>query len=196
MNYLMMNISTLLIVAACGVLISLFFNTALRWMAVLALTILSVFIPVAGSNPWLWINGAVGEISIVTMILLIVFVVRGLAGYSLLETRARTHLSILILLTGFILYPATLGLTQFDPYSLGYGFELSLLLLSLSILYWIFRQQEVALILLFVVAAREIGILSSVNVWDYLIDPLLWLFSPAILIILSIDRRRAAKNGV
>lgn len=195
MNYLIMNISTLLIVASCGVFISLFFNRALRWIAVIILIMLSVLFPVAGSNLWLWINGAAGELSIVTMILLTVFAVRGLTGCSLLEIPARTHLSVLILLTGFLLYPATLGVSPFDPYSLGYGFELSLLLLSLSILYWVFRQQGVAFILLCVVAAREIGILSSVNAWDYLIDPLLWLFSPAILIILSTGRRKTARIG-
>ncbi len=47
------------------------------------------------------------------------------------------------------------------------------------------------MILLTVVAAGEAGILSSFNGWDYFIDPLLWLFSPVLLIILLIEKRKA-----
>lgn len=194
MSQLMMNFSTLLIVVACGVLLSVPATRPLRWVSVFCLILLSVTVPVAGSNAWLWINGAVGELSLVTLILLTGFIMRSLVGWNLIEPRTRIYLYFLVLLTGSMLYPATLGLSQFDPYTLGYGLELSLLLLSLSILYWIFKQQQLALILLLVTAARETGLLSSPNTWDYLIDPLLWLLSPVILIIIFIGGLRRSKK--
>lgn len=194
MNQLMMNITSLLIVAACGAFISLRFSKSIRWISVACLILLSVTIPVAGSNTWLWINGAVGELSIVTLLLLTGFVLRSLIGWNLIESQSRVYLYFLVLLTGSMFYPATLGLSQFDPYSLGYGLDLSLLLLSLSILYWVFKQQQVAIILLLVVAARETGLLSSPNTWDYLIDPLLWLLSPVILIIIFIGGLRRSEK--
>ena len=195
MNTLMMNISTLLIVAAGGVFIGLQFIRPLRWLSVSCLILLSVTIPVAGSNTWLWINGAVGELSIVSLLFLTGFVLRSLVGWNLIESQTRVYVYFLILLTGSMLYPATLGLSQFDPYSLGYGLDLSLLLLSLSILYWIFKQYQIAIILLLVVAAGEAGLLSSLNTWDYLVDPLLWILSPVILIIMFVGSLRRSKTA-
>ena len=194
MNQLVMNFSTLLVVAASAALISLSAKRPLRWVSVACLILLSVSIPVAGSNAWLWINGAVGELSIVTLFLLTGFVLRSLVGWNLIELKSRVYLYFLVLLTGSMLYPATLGLSQFDPYTLGYGLDLSLLLLSLSMLYWIFKQQQVAIVLLLVVAARESGFFSSPNTWDYLIDPLLWLLSPVILIIIFIGGLKHSKK--
>lgn len=195
MNYLMVNISTLLLVSTFGVFISLSLKRPLRWLSASVLIVLSVTIPVAGSNAWLWINGAAGELSIVTLLLLSSFTLRSLAGWNLIKPQVRVQLYFLVLLTGCMLYPATLGLSQFDPYSLGYGLELSLLLLSLSTLYWLFKQQQIAIILFLVVAASEAGLLSSLNTWDYLLDPLLWLFSPVILTSLIIDGLRRSKTA-
>lgn len=195
MSHLMVNFNTLLIILAFATFISLPFKRTLRWGVVTGLLILSVSIPVAGSNPWLWINGAVGELSILTVVLLTLFILRKLADMHLVECRTRFHLYFLVLLMGFLLYPATLGLSQFDPYALGYGVQLSLLVLSLAILYWVFQQRQVAVLLLIVVAASEIGLLSSRNSWDYLIDPLLWLFTPAILIVMYFNGRGQAKRS-
>lgn len=193
MSSLMMNISTAFIFLALGTWVSSLITrqTLWRWLIVAVVLILSLSIPVVDSNPWLWINGATGELSIVSLILLAGFILRKLTGRGFLSSSTRIHLYILMLLAGALLFPATLGLTQFDPYVLGYGFEISLLLLSLSILYWIFKQRQIAMILLTVVAAGEAGILSSFNGWDYFIDPLLWLFSPVLLIILLIEKRKA-----
>lgn len=193
MSSIMMNISTAFIFLALGTWISSLITRQIlwRWLIVAVVLILSLGIPVVDSNPWLWINGATGELSIVSLILLAGFILRKLAGCGFLSSSTRIHLYILMLLAGILLFPATLGLTQFDPYVLGYGFEISLLLLSLSILYWIFKQRQIAMILLIVVAAGEAGILSSFNGWDYFIDPLLWLFSPVLLIILLIEKRKA-----
>lgn len=196
MSHLMVNFNTLLIILAFGTFISSPFKRMLRWGVVTGLLILSVSIPVAGSNPWLWINGAVGELSILTVVLLTLFILRKLAGMHLVECRTRVHLYFLVLLMGFLLYPATLGLSQFDPYALGYGVQLSLLVLSLATLYWVFQQRQVAVLLLIVVAASEIGLLTSLNSWDYLIDPLLWLFTPAILIVMYFNGRGQAKRSV
>ncbi len=186
MNHLMVNISTLLIVAASAIQLSLWFKPPYRWLAVTCLILLSVILPVADSNPWLWINGAVGELSVMTMILLAIFIIRKLTGFSLTGIYTRVNIYFLIFIAGLLLFPATLGLTQFDPYSLGYRFELSLFLLVLSILYWILQQRQLAIILLIIVAANETGILSSNNTWDYLIDPLLWIISPVMLVAMYI----------
>ncbi len=193
MSSLMVNISTGFILLALGAWFSTLITRQYirRRLFVTVVLIVSLIIPVVDSNLWLWINGTVGELSIMSLILLAGFILRSLAGRGFLLSSTRRHLYFFILLTGALLFPATLGLTQFDPYVLGYGFEISLLLLSFSILYWIFKQQQLAMILWGVVAAGEAGILFSQNTWDYLIDPLLWLGSPFLLLALLLDKRKA-----
>jgi hypothetical protein len=190
MASLMINISTMLIITACTSAFLLTLPMKRRWLIVLAVVFFSL-VPVAGSSLWLWISGAVGELSIVTILVLIAFIVRSLTSGNLLETRSRQQLYFLILIAGFLLYPASLGLSMFDPYTLGFGFELSLFLLVVSMIYWLLKYRQLAVILLIVVAAVAAGILTSANTWDYLIDPLLWLFSPVLLIILEIKQRRS-----
>jgi hypothetical protein len=190
MASLMINISTMLIITACTSAFLLTLPMKRRWLIVLAVVFFSL-VPVAGSSLWLWISGAVGELSIVSILVLIAFIVRSLTSGNLLETRSRQQLYFLILIAGFLLYPASLGLSMFDPYTLGFGFELSLFLLVVSMIYWLLKYRQLAVILLIVVAAAAAGILTSVNTWDYLIDPLLWLFSPVLLIILEIKQRRS-----
>ncbi|MEA1889007.1 MAG: hypothetical protein U9N50_04400 [Pseudomonadota bacterium] len=196
MNGILMNYSTALIIISLGALLASIItrHSIWRWLIVAVVILLSLIIPVVDSNIWLWINGAAGELSIVSMILLSAFILRKMAVRDLILPSTRIHLYIFILLAGILLYPATLGLMQFDPYALGYSFELSMLLLSISILYWIFKQQQMAVILLITVAVREAGILNSLNTWDYLIDPLLWLFSPVLLVLLMLEKRRAAAS--
>lgn len=196
MNTLMMNTGTFLIIVAVAVWFSslIAMQAKWRWGVVAVVVLLTLLIPVAGSNPWLWLSGATGELSIVTMVLLAAFSLRKLTGHSVLETHTRRHLYILALVTGFLLYPATLGLSSFDPYTLGYGFALTLILLILAIIYWIRKQQQLAVVLLVVVFVRELGLFSSSNTWDYLMDPLLWLFSPALLIVMLVYRMKAEKT--
>ena len=196
MNTLMMNTGTFLIIVAVAVWFSSFIamQAKWRWAIVASVVLLTLLIPVAGSNPWLWLSGATSELSIVTMVLLAAFSLRQLTGLSVLETQARCHLYFLILVTGLLLYPATLGLSLFDPYTLGFGFSLPLILLILAIIYWIRKQQQLAVVLLVVVSARELGLFSSSNTWDYLMDPLLWLFSPVLLIVMLVCRMKAEKS--
>ena len=189
---LMVGISTLLIIAACTSAFSSSLPGNWRRAIVISAILLSL-VPVAGSSLWLWIGGAVGELSIVSLLVLISFIVRSLTSGSgnLIETRSRQQLYYLILIAGLLLYPASLGLSIYDPYTLGFGFELSLFLLVLSVICWFLKYRQLAVILLIVIAAEAAGVLSSVNTWDYFIDPLLWLFSPVLLIILEIRQRRS-----
>lgn len=186
MNGLYMNISTAIIYLSLGAALASRITDKItrRWVLVTGVLLLSFFIPILDSNPWLWMNGATGELSITSLVLLSGFVMQRLVGVSILSVSTRKHLYFLILLIGILLFPATLGLVRFDPYVLGYSFELSLLLLSLALLYWIQKKQQLSIILLIVVFASVMDLSTSINTWDYFIDPLLWLFSPVLLMLL------------
>ncbi|HDZ77948.1 MAG TPA: hypothetical protein ENH39_01405, partial [Gammaproteobacteria bacterium] len=68
MSGIMMSISTTFIFLALGTWVSSLITrqTLWRWLIVAVVLILSLSIPVVDSNPWLWINGATGELSIVS----------------------------------------------------------------------------------------------------------------------------------
>jgi len=187
-----MNLSTALVFLGFGSWLSALITRkiSLRWVIVTVVIILSLVIPVVDSNPWLWMNGATGVLSFPALILLTGYVIKKLTRLTFLFSSTRRQLYILILLSGVLLYPATLGLIQFDPYILGYSFELSFLLLALSVMYWIIDKRQVSVILLIVVAASVVGVSSSQNTWDYFIDPLLWLFSPVLLFLLLKNKKQ------
>ena len=187
-NYLA-AISALLIITAIAVLLSQRFPGRWRWPVLITVVLVSL-VPLQVTSIYRWIQGAAGELSIVTLILLTGFIARRLSGREIISYHARRHLYFLVLLTGFLLYPATLGLSAYDPYRAGFGLVLPLLLISLALLYWLLRQRQMAIILLITVTAWKLQIMTSLNIWDYLIDPLLWLASPAVLVVMYLRSKK------
>jgi hypothetical protein len=95
------------------------------------------------------------------------------------------QLFILVVTAGLLFYPAALGLGMLDPYQWGYlnsyrgTFPSMLFLAALLAITVIAARLNNALILLCIAAATGaflIGALESRNIWDYLIDPLIFIF--------------------
>jgi hypothetical protein len=77
-------------------------------------------------------------------------------------------------LASLIFYPLTLGLSRWDPYSLGYQPLVPTLMLVLSgigLVYY--RKYLSAFFLAIVLVAYLIHLQESDNLWDYLLDPVL-----------------------
>ena len=135
-----------------------------------------------------YVRAAIGDLSIVTQVLLAAFI----AGYS----PARRQLGAIMaaaLAGATFLYPAALGLIQFDPYALGYAspyFVAALATLTLAA--WYLRLEWLAACLLVAVAAKIAGVLESQNLWDYLVDPLLALYAVFWLCRMALRRSSAA----
>lgn len=76
---------------------------------------------------------------------------------------------------GLFLYPLALGLGDWDPYRLGWGTPaLWLVLLMIAVLARIGKFRLLPLLLALALLAWAAGLLESTNLWDYLLDP--WLF--------------------
>lgn len=120
-----------------------------------------------------YLRGVFGDLSIVTQMLLAAFVL-GRAP----ERRQLGAVMVLALASAVFLYPATLGLTVFDPYALGYAsLALAAALAVLTLAAWYLGFEWLAACLLVAVAAKVVGVLESRNLWDYLVDPLLALYA-------------------
>jgi len=85
-------------------------------------------------------------------------------------------------LAGTLLYPFSMGLGAFDPYAWGWGFSALFPVVALSTLYLIWKQSSFGLVLLLSIVAYDLRCLESSNFWDYLIDPVYWLFSLIVLV--------------
>lgn len=84
-------------------------------------------------------------------------------------------------LSGLLLYPMAGGLTMFDPYRLGYSVPWSVLLSSYlfgwAVLCVLKRWYLLLVLILASVLAYYLKLLPSLNLWDYVIDPLVVVYS-------------------
>lgn len=174
------DLSVLLLLSGIGV--SLVRGNPVRKLAGIAIVLLLAFIPLDGSSPWLWFKGLIGSLSVVSVALLLNYLVTSLSGKVLLADASRRVLFGFILITGLVLYPATLGLSLFDPYQAGYGVLVALVVLAIALVAWVTGRQAAAVVLAVVVLADQAAIVASLNTWDYLLDPLVWLVSPVMLV--------------
>ncbi len=149
----------------------------LRRIVFLAFFLLA-FVPVYGLPVAGYVRGAIGDLSVTTLILLSAATVSRLRGKRLYDSDGFRLLMLLAASAGLLLYPSALGLTYFDAYVIGYGskgFIASLAFLSLAAAY--FGRNLVAICLTGAVLGYSLGILESANLWDYLMDPLLVVYA-------------------
>ncbi|MEJ2746218.1 MAG: hypothetical protein P8123_11135 [bacterium] len=137
-----------------------------------------LLLPVNGLAIFEYFNGIVGEGSVTLMLLL---------GWAMacqmgcLRAPMRTDLYAVrnaLAVVGILLYPSALGLLPWDVYALGYRpTALLLALLALVIWAWMTKRTIAATAILVAVAAFDVSLLESDNLWDYLVDPLVTLWA-------------------
>jgi hypothetical protein len=169
------------------------FTTSREWLGPVALAAMSVaWIPIRGIPLGGYLRGLLGDLSITTLILLAVSLITALGGRRVLATRSRTALAGWAAVAGVALYPQTLGLTRLDPYELGYRPRVLVLLVAGLVVWWWWGRLGAALVLTSGVAAFNLGLLESDNLWDYLLDPALFVWAVCALVARSAAGRASA----
>ena len=162
------------------------FTTSRQWLGPVALAAASVaWIPLRGIPLGGYPRGLLGDLSITTLVLLAVSLITALSGRRVLGTRSRAALAGWVLVAGVALYPPTLGLTRLDPYELGYRPLALVLLVAGLVVWWWWSRLGAALVLASGVAAFNLGLLESGNLWDYLLDPVLFVWAVYVLVAWS-----------
>ncbi len=152
----------------------------------------SALVPIQGTMIAEYLRGALGDLSIVTQSLLAIGIAQHIAGRAFMHRRERAAIMATVVLGALFLYPAALGVTYLDPYSLGYGSAwLVGTLLVLALAAWQLRFEWLVALLLIAVVARMANLLESRNLWDYLLDPLLALYAVLWLIRAGLQARPA-----
>jgi hypothetical protein len=141
-----------------------------------ALIVLSV--PLWGLSLTGLLRGFTGDLSMMTLLLLVLRVAQTVSGCALVRNENREQALKAIAIAGALFYPFALGFSPFDPYRLGFG-SLWLMLPLLGFAAWAALRQSILLALgiALAVAAWSIGWYESPNLWDYLLDPWLVIYA-------------------
>ncbi|MDQ6988976.1 MAG: hypothetical protein Q9M19_03765 [Mariprofundaceae bacterium] len=123
------------------------------------------------------LRGLTGDLSILSMFLLISALHQQLQGKFLINKQERRFLPWFVTLLGITFYPLALGLGNIDPYAWGYADLYMVITLLLLATYALWRHYYfTGLMLLGVLLAWDMQLLQSVNLWDYLLDPFIVFF--------------------
>ncbi len=151
-----------------------------RRAGLLAVAIIVLSIPLWGVSPVGFVRGITGDLSIATLALLALALVRAWSGHVLVEVVNRQRTLQAIAIAAALFYPLALGFGMFDPYRLGYGDPWFMMaLLALAVWASLRYSTLLALCIALAVAAWSVGWYESPNLWDYLLDPWLAIYALA-----------------
>lgn len=160
---------------------------------ILAILVLSVILPIYGLSISQWLRSVVGDISIFTLIILLNILAQRLLNRSLLHYEVKNKMCVAIAIVGVVFYPLALGVSAFDPYQWGYSPLLMPTLMGLISIYAWFRiAHDFSIILLLPLLAYNFHMLESSNLWDYILDPILFVY--AVVQLISSGKARWLRN--
>jgi len=149
----------------------------IRAVLLLAGIVLALW-PVGGLPLAGYLRGFTGDLSVTTLILTLSACISIFVDKEIFRQSSLTALLFLVVAGAQFLYPFALGLTYFDPYSLGYGSTAFAVVLSLLCLVaWYLDFYLVLLCVTLAIIAFLLGLFESNNLWDYLIDPWISLYA-------------------
>ncbi|KAA0963668.1 hypothetical protein [Pseudomonas sp. ANT_H12B] len=165
-------------------------------IALLAALLAVSFIPLDGLSLAAYLRSYIDDLAITSMVFMAWGCLRRLE--ILPPARSKTSVLVLFAAMALVLYPATLGLSDLDPYRLGYSPRPMLIVFALLTLGLFYLRNGLAVVMLASATLAFIaGIKPSQNYWDYLIDPLLGLYCCGALLMLATrwTNRRSSKRG-
>ena len=200
MNHLMQTLALVELSITCAVVITLLLQKASPQELPL---IAKVFVILLFGNLFFWplglgmelplsayVRGVIGDLSIVSMLLL---------WTSLLPGRKPTPLAFKFALSciAIVFYPLALGFGMIDPYAWGYGSILFLIaVLLFALVCGLANWSKGVWIIAIAILAWAAHWHESANLWDYLLDPFLAIWGlMAVFGLLYRRRRDKARSG-
>jgi hypothetical protein len=155
------------------------------WRIALLAALLAVsFIALDGLSLAAYLRSYIDDLAITSMVFMAWGCLRRLD--LLPPARGKTGVLILFAVMAVVLYPATLGMSDLDPYRFGYSPRVMLIFLGVLTLGLFYLRNGLAVVMLAsATLAFIVGIKPSHNYWDYLVDPLLGLYCCLALLLLA-----------
>ncbi|MGB6213331.1 MULTISPECIES: hypothetical protein [Pseudomonas] len=174
------------------------FGLSRTWRIALLAALLAVsFFSPDGLSLAAYLRSYIDDLAITTLVFMAWGCLRRLD--MLPPARGRTGVLILFAAMALVLYPATLGMSDVDPYRLGYSPRPMLIFFAVLTLGLFYLRNGLAVLMLASATLAFIaGIKPSQNYWDYLVDPLLGLYCCGALLTLALRwtyRRSSKRRG-
>ncbi|MHC8344608.1 hypothetical protein [Pseudomonas sp. RT6P73] len=174
------------------------FGLSRAWrIALLAALLAASFISQEGLSLAAYLRSYIDDLAITTLVFMAWGCLRRLD--MLPPARGKTGVLILFAVMAVVLYPATLGMSDLDPYRFGYSPRPMLIFFAVLTLGLFYLRNGLAVLMLASATLAFIaGIKPSQNYWDYLVDPLLGLYCCVALLTLAIRwtyRRSNKRRG-
>jgi hypothetical protein len=153
---------------------------------IISLFFISSFITIFDHSINIYFRGLLNDLSITTLILLSYYIIQPETYQKTQQHSEHSFIFLLIAIIGLFFYPSALGLGIIDPYSWGFFYfnptRLShliflFIIISLIVYVWWKNYYLLLLILVFIILAYQFTLLESHNFWDYLFDPLLFIYA-------------------
>ncbi len=131
-----------------------------------------LFCPVGGFPLIYWSSSLMSCFSLPLMGLLLILIIEQLFCCTFFSADDWKVAWIFGAAGSLVLYPAALGLGPIDPYAWGWGSGSFFILMASFTLVLLVARNRFAILLLIAIAAFDIKLQESTNLWDYLIDPI------------------------
>lgn len=170
---------------------SLFFSSLLFILLTLGVN----FIPILrGSSLVELVRGVIGDVSIASGVLLILIILNQFDFSDSKELVVNNIEKISVSVIGLVLYLSTFGFFKIDLYSYGYlSWTMLWFISGLSFLLMLFNRR-LGLVLMVALLGFYLKLQSSNNLWDYLLDPVLWLVLLVNLVINLFSRKEVSSG--
>lgn len=164
------------------------FGLSKAWRVALLLALLAVsFIPLDGLTLAAYLRSHIDDLAVTTLVFMAWGCLRRMDVLPPAQQGQKTSVLILFAVMALALYPATLGLSDLDPYRFGFSPRPMLVFVALLTLSLFYLRNYLAVVMLAgATLAFVVGIKPSHNYWDYLVDPLLGLYCCLALLVLAI----------
>lgn len=149
------------------------------WPVAYLLVSVLLIIPV---NHWLiveFVRGYVSDLSMATLFICALYLWRVVRPSA---DKVQPSLYWFVIVLALFLYPMSMGLTQFDPFTLGYSSNelypvMLLVLVFVGLVTWFIGLKNIAVVIAMAVLANGLQLYESQNLWVYLIDPIAVIMS-------------------
>jgi hypothetical protein len=149
-----------------------------KWTGILFVISTAVsIIPIKNISLAKWVMGVNANFSIPLTILIIALIWNNIPHKAMVDKSFFQTAWIFGFLTGLFLYPMGLGLGNYDPYQLGWGFSWWFVIVFILTIVLLYKKNYFAILLIASILAFDFHLLESTNFWDYLIDPAYFILS-------------------
>jgi hypothetical protein len=165
------------------------FGLSKAWRVALLLALLAVsFIPLDGLTLAAYLRSHIDDLAVTTLVFMAWGCLRRM-DFLPPAQHGQTGVLVLFAVMALALYPATLGLSDLDPYRLGFSPRPMLVFVAVLTMALFYLRSYLAVVMLAGATLAFIaGIKPSHNYWDYLVDPLLGLYCCLALLGLAVRR--------